>query len=157
MISILCLKMEVFTSQIVIADCGVRMPTWQDDSLTWFFSQRSLHAGRRSHHFFDVILSMKSLPKVPKLWSSVICMGYQASFGNSLGVLQLSNTEVVVLRRAFDMFMAALGYDREAVGDALYGALTGALLTLKSSFATPKVRLKTDQTVAWRTEKSRNI
>jgi hypothetical protein len=34
--------------------------------------------------------------------------------------------------------MAALGHDREAGGDALYGALTGALLTLKSSFATPQ-------------------
>jgi len=62
----------------------------------------------------------------------------EASFGQSMELLKLTKTEVVVLRQAFDMFMAALGHDREAVGDALYGALTGALLTLKSSFATPQ-------------------
>lgn len=64
----------------------------------------------------------------------------QASFGQSLDLLKLSSTEVVVLRRTWEMLVAALGNDREAVGDALYGALTGALLALHSHFVTPKAR-----------------
>eukprot|EP00434_Breviolum_minutum_P043811 symbB.v1.2.039072.t1/scaffold6299.1/size19219/1 len=62
-------------------------------------------------------------------------------FGESLGLLQLSHTEVVLLRRTFELFVTALGHDREAVGDALYGALTSALATLQSSFTTPKAVL----------------
>eukprot|EP00435_Cladocopium_sp_Y103_P060572 s983_g22.t1 len=85
--------------------------------------------------FNTEVLSTDSEPDLhPVGWQ----MNGEASFGKSMEPLKLTKTEVVVLRRAFEMLMAALGHDREAVGDALYGVLTGALLTLKSSFTTPQ-------------------
>lgn len=35
------------------------------------------------------------------------------------------------LGRSFDMLVTALGGDRDRVGDAIYGALTSALVTMK--------------------------
>ena len=59
-------------------------------------------------------------------------------FGESMGLLQLTQPEVVVLKQSFDMLTMALGNDKEAVGDALYGVLTGALVAVKEKFTTPR-------------------
>eukprot|EP00913_Durusdinium_trenchii_P006546 g6149.t1 len=42
-------------------------------------------------------------------------------------LLHLSQTELVVLSKSWDMFMVALGGERETVGDAIFGALTSRL------------------------------
>eukprot|EP00913_Durusdinium_trenchii_P009592 g9012.t1 len=52
-------------------------------------------------------------------------------FGESMRLVKLSSTEVNVLRQSFDMLLQALGNDREAVGDAIYGTKIGALVAIK--------------------------
>ena len=59
-------------------------------------------------------------------------------FGQSMGLLKLTQPEVVVLKQSFDMLTMALGEDKEAVGHAIYGVLTGALLSLTEKFTTPR-------------------
>ncbi|CAK9001133.1 Retrovirus-related Pol polyprotein from transposon TNT 1-94 [Durusdinium trenchii] len=59
-------------------------------------------------------------------------------FGESMRLVKLSTTEVNVLRQSFDMLLQALGNDREAVGDAIYGTKIGALVAIKDSFTTPR-------------------
>lgn len=39
------------------------------------------------------------------------------AFGESMGLLQLSQPEIVVLRKSFELLTAALGTDKEMVGD----------------------------------------
>eukprot|EP00913_Durusdinium_trenchii_P000786 g734.t1 len=43
-------------------------------------------------------------------------------------LLELSQTEVVVLNKSWEMFMVALGGERETVGDAIFGALSDRLV-----------------------------
>ena len=45
-----------------------------------------------------------------------------------------SSTEAHVLRQSFDMLLAALGNDREAVGDAIYGLKIHALTAVKADY-----------------------
>ncbi|CAK9102503.1 Retrovirus-related Pol polyprotein from transposon TNT 1-94 [Durusdinium trenchii] len=59
-------------------------------------------------------------------------------FGESMRLVKLSSTEVNVLRQSFDMLLQALGNDREAVGDAIYGTKIGALVAIKDNFTTPR-------------------
>eukprot|EP00913_Durusdinium_trenchii_P022757 g21367.t1 len=49
-------------------------------------------------------------------------------------ILELSQTELVVLSKSWDMFMAALGGERETVGDAIFGALSDRLICIKEAF-----------------------
>lgn len=49
-------------------------------------------------------------------------------------LLHLSQTELVVLSKSWDMFMVALGGERETVGDAIFGALTSRLSVLQEAF-----------------------
>ncbi|CAK9049710.1 unnamed protein product [Durusdinium trenchii] len=60
------------------------------------------------------------------------------AFGESMGLLQLSQPEIVVLRKSFELLTAALGTDKEMVGDAIYGVLLGALVAIKDKFSTPR-------------------
>ena len=43
-----------------------------------------------------------------------------------------TDDELLALNRSFDLSVNALGGDRDRVGDAIYGALTGSLLTMKA-------------------------
>eukprot|EP00913_Durusdinium_trenchii_P009593 g9013.t1 len=54
-----------------------------------------------------------------------------AGFGETMNQLALSSTEATVLRKSFDMVLAALGNDREAMGDAIYGLKIHALVAIK--------------------------
>lgn len=63
---------------------------------------------------------------------------HAASFGETMNVLKLSPTEVSLLRKSFDMLLLALGNDREAVGDAIYGLKIHALVAIKDNFTTPR-------------------
>eukprot|EP00438_Fugacium_kawagutii_P020010 Skav203481 [mRNA] locus=scaffold921:348953:354996:+ [translate_table: standard] len=44
---------------------------------------------------------------------------------------QRNQSEATVLRKSFDMLLMALGNDREAVGDAIYGLKIHALVAIK--------------------------
>eukprot|EP00913_Durusdinium_trenchii_P027582 g25871.t1 len=46
------------------------------------------------------------------------------AFGENMSLLDVTNTESCVLRRSWELLLGALG-ERESLGDALYGALTG--------------------------------
>ncbi|CAK9111484.1 Retrovirus-related Pol polyprotein from transposon TNT 1-94 [Durusdinium trenchii] len=71
----------------------------------------------------------------------------------------LTNTESCVLRRSWELLLGALG-ERESLGDALYGALTGSLVVLKEreSFKNPRAvtSLKLFNGFRVLTEKSHN-
>ena len=43
-----------------------------------------------------------------------------------------TDEELGALNRSFDLLVSSLGGDRDRVGDAIYGALTGSLLTMKA-------------------------
>ena len=45
-----------------------------------------------------------------------------------------SSTEVNILRTTFDSLLSAMGGDREAVGDAIYGLKIHALVAIKALF-----------------------
>ncbi|CAK9076751.1 unnamed protein product [Durusdinium trenchii] len=64
--------------------------------------------------------------------------GQNSNFGETMRNLTLSSTEVNVLRQSFDMLLGAMGHDREAVGDAIYGTKIQALVAIKDSFTTPR-------------------
>ncbi|CAK9021335.1 Retrovirus-related Pol polyprotein from transposon TNT 1-94 [Durusdinium trenchii] len=55
-------------------------------------------------------------------------------FDEENNLLELTQTELVVLKQSWDMLMEALGGERETVGDAIYGILTERLTILKESF-----------------------
>eukprot|EP00913_Durusdinium_trenchii_P025710 g24127.t1 len=57
--------------------------------------------------------------------------GQNSNFGETMRNLTLSSTEVNVLRQSFDMLLGAMGHDREAVGDAIYGTKIQALVAIK--------------------------
>jgi len=61
-----------------------------------------------------------------------------AAFGQAMCHLKLNSSEVTVLRKSFDALLVALGNDREAVGDAIYGLKIHALVALKDNFTTPR-------------------
>lgn len=61
-----------------------------------------------------------------------------SNFGETMEVLNLSHSEVTLLRTSLDLLLASLGHDREAVGDAIYGAKIKALVTIKDKFTTPR-------------------
>lgn len=61
-----------------------------------------------------------------------------SNFGETMNVLALSPVEVTLLRKSFDLLLASLGNDREAVGDAIYGSKIGALVAIKDKFSTPR-------------------
>ena len=46
-----------------------------------------------------------------------------------------SSTEVNILRGTFDSLLAAMGGDREAVGDAIYGLKIHALVAIKALYS----------------------
>ncbi|CAK9064257.1 unnamed protein product [Durusdinium trenchii] len=53
---------------------------------------------------------------------------------NMKEVLELSQTELVVLSKSWDMLMTALGGERETVGDAIFGALSNRLTAIQEAF-----------------------
>jgi len=63
------------------------------------------------------------------------------NFGTSMELLQMTQSELVVLGASFEKLLTALGGDRDRVGDAIYGAKTSALATVKDSFITPRAVL----------------
>ena len=60
------------------------------------------------------------------------------AFGQSMGLVKLTQPEVMVLKKSFDMLTMALGDDKEAVGNAIYGVLTDALPSVQEKFTTPR-------------------
>ncbi|CAK9041035.1 unnamed protein product [Durusdinium trenchii] len=79
------------------------------------------------------------------------------AFGENMSLLDVTNTESCVLRRSWELLLGALG-ERESLGDALYGALTGSLVVLKESFKNPRAvtSLKLFNGFRVLTEKSHN-
>eukprot|EP00435_Cladocopium_sp_Y103_P004607 s1037_g1.t1 len=63
------------------------------------------------------------------------------TFGQSMDLLQLTQSELFSLGRSFELLLQALGNDRDRLGDAIYGVLTSALLAVKESFITPRAVL----------------
>ena len=51
-----------------------------------------------------------------------------------------TQSESFALGRSFDLMVQALGGDRDRVGDAIYGALTGALVTMKDQRFKPRLQ-----------------
>ncbi|CAK9034042.1 unnamed protein product [Durusdinium trenchii] len=60
------------------------------------------------------------------------------AFGETFGLLQLLQSEVVVLRQSFEILNKAMGDDKGMVGDAIYSSLAGALISIKDKFSTPR-------------------
>eukprot|EP00438_Fugacium_kawagutii_P006054 Skav218237 [mRNA] locus=scaffold4566:182185:185298:+ [translate_table: standard] len=63
------------------------------------------------------------------------------NFGQAMDKLQLLESELFALRRSFELFVSALGGDRDRVGDAIYGVKTTELIAFKESFITPRAVL----------------
>ncbi|CAL1127382.1 unnamed protein product [Cladocopium goreaui] len=61
-----------------------------------------------------------------------------SNFGETMNVLKMNSTDITLLRTSFDLLLHAMGNDREAVGDAIYGTKIGALVAIKDSFTTPR-------------------
>lgn len=58
-----------------------------------------------------------------------------------------TQSESFALGRSFDLMVQALGGDRDRVGDAIYGALTGALVTMKDQGFKPRLQHTNTKTV----------
>lgn len=65
----------------------------------------------------------------------------QDKFGVAMDLLQMTQSELFALGRSFELMLAALGGDRDRVGDAIYGAKTMSLMAVKESFMTPRAVL----------------
>ncbi|CAL1164878.1 unnamed protein product, partial [Cladocopium goreaui] len=63
------------------------------------------------------------------------------NFGTSMELLQMTQSELFALGASFEKLLAALGGDRDRLGDAIYGTKTSSLVTLKDSFITPRAVL----------------
>ena len=70
--------------------------------------------------------------------SEIQSVAASSNFGETMAVLTLSQAEVTVVRKSFDLLLAAMGNDREAVGDAIYGLKIHALVAIKENFTTPR-------------------
>ena len=64
--------------------------------------------------------------------------GSNSNFGEAMTLLKMSLTDITLCRKSFDLLLASLGNDREAVGDAIYGTKISALVAIKDSFKTPR-------------------
>ena len=58
-----------------------------------------------------------------------------------------TQSESFALGRSFELMVQALGGDRDRVGDAIYGALTGALVTMKDQGFKPRLQHTNTKTV----------
>eukprot|EP00434_Breviolum_minutum_P010356 symbB.v1.2.009137.t1/scaffold577.1/size258142/12 len=57
--------------------------------------------------------------------------GSNSNFGEAMTLLKMSLTDITLCRKSFDLLLASLGNDREAVGDAIYGTKISALVAIK--------------------------
>lgn len=70
--------------------------------------------------------------------SEIQSVAASSNFGEAMAVLTLGQAEVTVVRKSFELLLAAMGNDREAVGDAIYGLKIHALVAIKENFTTPR-------------------